>query len=227
MRRREIGKSPKKIIIFGTGGNCIDILDSINEINSNLKWEKYTVIGFLDDDPAKLGKEIHGAKVLGPLRAAQKYGDSFFVNGIGSPNSFLKKETLLSSLGIEAERYESIVHPSARISALSKIGKGTVVLQNVVIASNAQVGNHVIILPNSIVSHDDVISDYTCIAGGACISGEVHVGKSCYIGTNCSLIGRIRVGDHSLIGMGSVVLKDVPPRSIVAGNPARILRKIQ
>jgi sugar O-acyltransferase (sialic acid O-acetyltransferase NeuD family) len=224
MKIGEKRKPPRKILIFGTGGNCVDILDSINEINSTLGWEKYAVIGFLDDDSTKWGKEIHGVIVRGPLRSAQEYGDSFYVNGIGSPASFLKKEAILRDLGIEAQKYETITHPSARISALSKIGNGSVVLQNVVIASNAQVGNHVMILPNSIISHDDVIDDYTCIAGGVCISGEVHVGKSCYLGTNCSLIGRIKVGDHSLIGMGSVVIRDVPPDSVVAGNPAIVLR---
>jgi sugar O-acyltransferase (sialic acid O-acetyltransferase NeuD family) len=227
MKKGERRKTAKKILIFGTGGNCIDILDSIHEINTHVGWRKYAVMGFLDDDPAKRGKEIHGVPILGPLQAAREYGDCFFVNGIGSPASFRKKEKILSDLQIEPERYESIIHPTAVVSQFARIGQGTVVLQNAVIASDALVGNHVMVLPNTVISHDDVINDYTCIAGGVCISGEVHVGKSCYLGTNCSLIGRIKVGDHSLIGMGSVVLCDVPPQTVFVGNPAALLRKME
>lgn len=45
------------------------------------------------------------------------------------------------------------------------------------------------------------------------------------IGSNVVIIGPIRVGGHSIIGAGSVVTKDIPPWSVVAGNPARILRE--
>ena len=45
------------------------------------------------------------------------------------------------------------------------------------------------------------------------------------IGSGATLLGGITIGEHALIGAGSVVTKDVPVRATVAGNPARILRK--
>jgi len=214
----------KKIIIFGTGGNCIDILDTINEIN--LIENRYKVVGFLDDDKSKWGTKLYGIEVLGGLESAIRYIDTFFVNGIGSPNNFWKKESIINKTGINIDRFETIIHPTASISKLSIIGKGAVILQNVTIASNVKIGNHVIILPNSVINHDDRVDDFVSIASGVCVAGGVYLQKSCYIGSGSTIIGNIKIGENSLIGMGSVVLKDVKNSSIVVGNPARFLRNI-
>lgn len=214
----------KKIIILGTGGNCIDILDSINEINLIAPTPVYNCIGFLDDTPENQGKEFYGVKVIGKLTDATNFTDAFFVNGIGSPLNFWKKEVIINKTSIPLKRFETIIHPSAVVSKMATIGFGTVVLQGVVIASNVKIGNHVIILPNAILSHDDAIGDYTCITGGVCISGGVIIGRSCYLGTNSSIIGNISIGDNSMIGMGSVVLNNVDANSVMIGNPAKLLR---
>ena len=46
------------------------------------------------------------------------------------------------------------------------------------------------------------------------------------IGTSSTILGGIHIGENSIIGAGSVVTSDVPPNVIVAGNPAKILRKL-
>ena len=46
------------------------------------------------------------------------------------------------------------------------------------------------------------------------------------IGSNVTILGNVTIGEHALVGAGSVVTKDVPPYTIVAGNPARVLRKV-
>lgn len=213
----------KEIVILGTGGNCIDILDTINEIN--LVSSKYKCIGFLDDNPENLGKNYYGIKVIGSLSDAIKLKNVFFVNGIGSSFNFWKKKDIIKKTMITTERFETIIHPTANVSKLSQIGFGTVIFQNVTITSNVKIGNHVIILPNSVISHDDVIGDFTCITGGVCVSGGVTIGESCYLGTNSSIIGNITIGNNCLIGMGSNVLGDIKDNSVVVGNPANFIRE--
>jgi sugar O-acyltransferase (sialic acid O-acetyltransferase NeuD family) len=216
--------STKDIIILGTGGNCIDILDMINDINAVHGHSIYTCRGFLDDDDKKWGMEIYGVKVLGPLSSAHSYHNCYFVNGIGSPINFWRKDQIIRQTSLQVDRFETFIHPTASVSRLSKIGKGVVVFPHVTITSNTQIGDHVIVLPNTIVIHDSIIGNYTCIAGGVCISGGVKIGMLSYIGTNTSMIGNITIGDYCLVGMGSIVLHDVLKNTVVAGNPARVLR---
>ena len=218
-------KRAKQIAILGTGGSSRDILDTINDLNSLAPSNVYECVGFLDDDQALWGKRLHGVKVLGPLASADELRDCYFVNGIGSPSNFWRKEAIISKTGVALERFEPIIHPSASVSRMAQLGFGTVVFQNATITSNVEVGNHVVILPNTVISHDDVIGDYTCITGGVCISGDVKVGRSCYLGTNSTIIGNVEIGDYCLIGMGSVVRGNVPRNSVVVGNPARFLRR--
>ncbi len=220
-------KQVKNIIILGTVGNCIDILDAINEINNTCSKRKYQCIGFLDDDEKKHGKIIHGVRVLGPLKDAVLYKDSYFVNGIGNEHNFLWKDEIIAKTKVKISKFETIIHPSARVSKMSSIGKGTVIFQNVTVGSNVKIGNHVIILPNAVISHDSIIGDYTCITAGVCVSGNVKIGKKCYLGTNCAIINNTTVGDYCLIGMGSVVLNDVKENSVIAGIPARFLRNLR
>lgn len=216
----------KKIIIFGTAGNSIDIAETINEINVTLSDTIYTCIGFLDDDASKWGKKYAGIKVLGPLEKAQEFPQAYFINGIGNDTNFIKKETIISQTNVPLERFITLQHPTSSVSKSAKIGFGTMIFQNATITSNVSIGNHVIIFPNAVISHDVKISDYTHITGGVCVSGRVHIGKSCYLGTNASIIGDVTIGEYSLIGMGSVVLKSVPANSVMVGNPAKFLRRI-
>ncbi|MGL6043011.1 MAG: acyltransferase [Sandaracinobacteroides sp.] len=53
---------------------------------------------------------------------------------------------------------------------------------------------------------------------------DTFVGSNCFIGARAIILAGIRVGDNSVVGAGSVVIADVPPNSIVAGNPAKIIR---
>jgi sugar O-acyltransferase (sialic acid O-acetyltransferase NeuD family) len=214
----------KKLVILGTGGNCLDILEAVRSINAAASSRKYECIGFLDDAASRQNTLVLGTPVLGPLEKAPSLGDVYFVNGIGSVRNHLRKAGIIARTGIPNERFETVVHPSAQVSASATLGPGAVVLQNVTIASQAKVGAHAIILPNSVLSHDSVVGDYTCIAGGTCVSGSVFVGHSCYLGSNCSIIENVRIGDNSLVGIGSVVLEDVPEGAVVVGNPARFLR---
>ncbi len=57
------------------------------------------------------------------------------------------------------------------------------------------------------------------------IKGDTVVGNDVWIGQNATILPGVHIGDGAIIGMNSVVGSDVPPYTIVAGNPARILRK--
>jgi acetyltransferase-like isoleucine patch superfamily enzyme len=52
---------------------------------------------------------------------------------------------------------------------------------------------------------------------------DTRIGRWCFVGANSIVMAGVEIGDHSIVGAGSVVAKNVPPRSLVAGNPARII----
>lgn len=56
---------------------------------------------------------------------------------------------------------------------------------------------------------------------------EIHVGEDCWFGGGAIVLPGVTIGRGSSVGAGSVVTKDVPPFHVVAGNPARIIRKIE
>jgi len=56
------------------------------------------------------------------------------------------------------------------------------------------------------------------------IVADVHIGNNCVIGGHSVIMPGITIGDEVVVGIGSIVTKDVPSHCIVAGNPARIIR---
>lgn len=53
------------------------------------------------------------------------------------------------------------------------------------------------------------------------------IGDNVYLGANVCIIGNIKIGNNVIVGAGAVVVKDVPDNCVVAGNPARIIKRLQ
>lgn len=208
----------KDIIILGTGSNSLEILETAQ----HAALSAIRVVGFLDDGMTA-GEEVNGVPVLGRLEEATRFDGAFFVNGIGSPGNFAKRDTFIAKTQLADDRFISIIHPSASVSPRATIGHGVVLFQNVVIGTGAVLGNHVIVLPQATVSHDTNVGAYTCIATGAVLSGGCTIGESSYLGARCVTRENIQIGSGSLIGAGAVVVKNIKSQTVAVGNPARPL----
>jgi acetyltransferase-like isoleucine patch superfamily enzyme len=65
----------------------------------------------------------------------------------------------------------------------------------------------------------------TQVTAGVIVCGRASVGKKCWIAPNATIERGVRIGDGAVVGMGAVVRKDVLPGTVVAGVPAKELRK--
>jgi acetyltransferase-like isoleucine patch superfamily enzyme len=69
--------------------------------------------------------------------------------------------------------------------------------------------------------------DLDHISGFASKPLTIHIGRNVWIGARATICGEVRIGDDSIVGAGAVVFEDVPPQTIVAGNPARVVRRLR
>jgi acyl-[acyl carrier protein]--UDP-N-acetylglucosamine O-acyltransferase len=99
-----------------------------------------------------------------------------------------------------------------------------VIYPNCYIGYRARIGDWVFCLSGSIINHDDVIEDGVVINSGVRLAGDLHVEREAILGQASTVRQFTRVGRRGYVGMGAVVVKDVPPDTVVAGNPARRLR---
>jgi sugar O-acyltransferase (sialic acid O-acetyltransferase NeuD family) len=210
------------IIILGTGGTCVDILEIIEDIRKGSPLPP--CIGFLDEPGAHLPASIEGLPVLGEPADARRFPEALFVNGTGSPNSYWYRDETTARTGVPAERFATLIHPSATVSHRARIGRGVVVFPGAVIHSNTVIADHVLILSNAIVNHDCHVDSHTIIAAGAQLTGGVHLEPSVYVGANATVLGGLRIGKSALVGAGAVVCHPVADRQVVTGAPARFLR---
>ncbi|SIO61547.1 sugar O-acyltransferase, sialic acid O-acetyltransferase NeuD family [Singulisphaera sp. GP187] len=211
------------LVILGTGGSVHDVLDIVEAVNQRTPtWE---VVGYLDDArPA--GSRHLDLEVLGPLHVAERFYGHAFVNAIGSDSTFRRLPEILQSTGLAPDEFTTLIHPAASVSSRAQLGRGVTVNYGVSVGGGAKIGNNVILCPGCIVGHDATIEDYSILAPRTVISGHVHVGRGCYIGARAVIRQRIRIGAGSLVGMGAVVIRETDAGSIVVGNPARPLLRV-
>ena len=65
------------------------------------------------------------------------------------------------------------------------------------------------------------------VAHGVNIDGAVNIEDGVFVGTGVTITRKVKIGKWSVIGAGSLIFKDVPPYSVVVGNPQRIIKSLE
>lgn len=207
---------PEPLLILGTGTFAVETADIASEIPG------VVVAGFVENmDRSRCsepldGRTVHWVDELSTLAATHRV-----VCGLGT--------TQRSRFTAQAETYgcqfATLVHPSARVSATSTLGKGAIIHPGVIIASHTQVGAHVCVNRGATIGHHTRIGDFVTIGPGVNLAGNCEISEATYVGIGATIIDHISIGPHSVVAAGAVVTEDVPARVLVAGVPAKIVKR--
>jgi acetyltransferase-like isoleucine patch superfamily enzyme len=132
--------------------------------------------------------------------------------------------------------YGCSIDDGSKVGAFVEIQKGATIGKNCKISSHTFICDGVHIEDNVFIGHgvmftNDLFPRATNPDGSQQTDAdwtlvETFVKKGASIGSNATILCGITIGENALIGAGAVVTKDVPPNTVVAGSPARILKEI-
>jgi sugar O-acyltransferase (sialic acid O-acetyltransferase NeuD family) len=210
--------------IYPLGASNPEIIRLIRAIQ--IAFPRVVFPGFLDNDPQKHGKMLGDYQILGgrsliPSLAGDDVGFVSLVTGTTKS----RYETGLDILN-NGGKLVSLIHPNVDLF-MTQIGDGCYIQESVVIQAEVEVGFNSSIHMGALIGHESRVGQHVFIAHGACISGSCTIGDGVFIGANATILPRLKIGKWAVVGAGSVVTKDVAPYSIVAGNPAKVIKVIK
>lgn len=116
-----------------------------------------------------------------------------------------------------------------------EIGEGTVINQNLIVSDSYQklliIGDRVAIAPNVTIicesgPNNSQLINNKYVKEELIVKKMIYIENDVWIGSNVSILPGVRIGHNSVIGAGSVITKDVPSSCVVAGVPAKVIRKL-
>lgn len=210
----------KRLGIFGTSGYAREVGDIAVDLG-------YLPIFVARDQTEKDAWSFPDEVML--ESEVGRHSDIEFAIGIGE-NATRRKVALRFA---ETLRFTTLIHPSVSFGHRQRQAveecRGVVVCAGVRFSNNIRVGHFNLFNLNSTISHDVIIEDYVTIAPGACITGNVHLGNGCWVGAGAVInqgnnMRKLHVGANTIIGSGSVVVKDCEPDAVYVGIPARRIK---
>ena len=210
----------KDLLILGAGPHAQEMADIVRQINHVAPT--WNLLGFLVSQAQadRVGETLGcGYTVLDTYAAVGRYPDAFLALEYNAVQF-----TARGFSDFPARQMASLIAPTAFVASTARIGQGCVIYPQCFVGHNAVLGDRVFVLSGSVINHDDYLEDDVTVASNVSLAGFVRVEAGCYLGQACTVRQYLRIGRGSLIGMGSVVIADVPPNSVMVGNPARKLR---
>lgn len=216
---------PQPLVIVGAGGHGRELAQLVRDINRQAPAPRWNMLGFLDDNPEKVGARLGGHEVLGDsdwlgqspvrdVRVAVAIGDA----------KIRKLTVSRLARNYPDLKFATLVHPTAVVADDAVLGEGAVVCALSVVSTGVAIGEHALVHYGSTVGHDATVEPFASVLPGCRISGNATIGEVADVGAGATVLPGIAVGAYAIVGAGAVVTRPVPERCTAVGIPARPIR---
>lgn len=211
----------KDIYILGVGHNTIVYIDLVEVCG-------YNVAGLYHYNNERTGELIHNHKIIDSninLLKQESLDGLYFAISVGDNKIRIE---LANEIRKRGGIVPTLIHPSAIVSKYSKIEQSVVIHANSVVQADALIQQDSVVSYNVSVTHNSKIGKSCYLAFNSSIGAYVEIKDFVLVGQSAAIVsGKLNyIGHNSIIGAGSVVISDVEPYSVVAGNPAKLIKKL-
>lgn len=209
------------VLIIGSSGLSKVIIDIFE------KEGKYQILGLLDDF-RNIGEETLGCMVVGKVEDLPNLlsdnTNCKILIAIG--DNWNRQKVMNRVLEIIPDiDFASAIHPSVQIGKNVKIGRGVVIMAGAIINSDTHIGDFTIINVKASISHDCKMLRFSSLGPNVTTGGYVTIGEFSAICIGATIKDRVNIGNHSIIGAGTLLLKDCEDNVVMYGVPAQKIRK--
>ena len=211
----------KDLIIIGASGFGREVAWLVERIN---KMEPtWNLLGFVDDNEKIHGKSINSYNVLGGCDCLSNYPDAYIVCAVGA--SKIRKMIIDKVKKMYPyAKFATLIDHTVEISNYLNIGEGSIICAHTILTVNIEVGKHVILNLDCTVGHDAILHDFVTVYPNVNISGNTEIGMCSELGTGTQIIQGKKIGANTIVGAGSVVVKDIPDSCTAVGCPAKPIK---
>ncbi len=209
----------KNIIIIGARGYGREYYEGLKTYPQYGK--EYVVKGFLDDKADAFCGFKGYAPILSSVEDYKIKKDDIFICALGDVNA---KEKYIEIIKNKGGSFLTLIHPTSIVFDKVELGEGVVITPFCIISANVKIGKFSTIQPYSNIGHDSQIGDFCSIESFSFLGGFSRLGNYVTLHTRSTIMPHVKVGDNSIVGAGSIVLKNVRENTTVFGIPAKSLK---
>jgi sugar O-acyltransferase (sialic acid O-acetyltransferase NeuD family) len=190
----------KKLVLLGGGGHCKACIDVIEQEG------KYEIMGILDTEDL-VGHKLLDYEYIGTDTDIAKLSSEgyVFLITVGQIRSVAVRKKISSILIANNAELATIVSPRAYVSQHATVGKGSIIMHNVLVNASATVGNNCIINTKALIEHDAFIEDFCHISTAAVVNGGTIVKEGTFFGSNAVSKEYVETEKDAVIKAGSIV----------------------
>jgi sugar O-acyltransferase (sialic acid O-acetyltransferase NeuD family) len=210
----------KNLVLFGGGNQAHYTIDIIEKEN------KYNIIGIIDS-VHEVGSDRFGYKIIGRQEKLTELIKEYNIEvGLISIGDNWSRYHVRNNIIDQVPDFEFVnaIHPSVIIGNNVKLGSGIVAMAGCIFNPRSVIGDFTFFATGAQVEHDNNIHDFSSISAGSITGGFVTLGKFSAITLGVTVLDRINIGENTVVGAGSLVIKSLPDNVLAYGNPSKIIR---